>query len=244
MGPRGEASPYSTGASFGTGLTDQDWSGAQWIRRPATGNDASNEWTAARKVVRVSAGSPVVGTRVYVAAAGDWQVDVDGKTVQRSSSYEYAGEGFYDVAAVKGVKAGRDLAVGVLTHYWSCKCQGRANGPNAPEGPSGLLVKVVVEHADGTRDVAVSDGTWKVHRYEPQRVETLTYRNGDAGDRVEYYDATVEPAGWNTPTTTTPAGPRPPSSAPTRGRTRTTALPTRAVRPPAPSPTCRRCRPT
>ncbi|WUD76308.1 alpha-L-rhamnosidase N-terminal domain-containing protein [Streptomyces sp. NBC_00510] len=195
----GEASPYSAGASFGTGLTDQDWSGAQWIRRPATGNDASNEWTAARKVVRVSAGSPVVGTRVYVAASGDWQVDVNGKTVQRSSSYEYAGEGFYDVAAVKGVKAGRDLAVGVLTHYWSCKCQGRANGPNAPEGPSGLLVKVVVEHADGTRDVAVSDGTWKVHRYEPQRVDTLTYRNGDAGDRVEYYDATVEPTGWNTP---------------------------------------------
>ncbi|MFF3564298.1 alpha-L-rhamnosidase N-terminal domain-containing protein [Streptomyces sp. NPDC002574] len=194
----GEASPWSREASFGAGLGDQDWSGAQWIRRPATGNDAANEWTAARKVVRVSAGSPVVRTRVWVAAAGDWQVDVNGAQVQRSSSYEYAGEGYYDVAAVQGVKAGQDMAVGVLTHYWSCKCQGRANGPGSPEGPSGTLVKVVVEHADGTRDVAVSDGSWKVHRYDPQRVDTLTYRNSDSGDRVEYYDATAEPTGWDT----------------------------------------------
>src|SRR4029079_3813334 len=29
-------------------------------------------------------------------------------------------------------------------------------------GPSGMLVRVVVDHADGARDVFVSDGTWKV----------------------------------------------------------------------------------
>ncbi|MER6976277.1 MGH1-like glycoside hydrolase domain-containing protein [Streptomyces carpinensis] len=194
----GKASPYASPASFTTGLGDQDWSGAQWIRRPATGNDAGNQWTAARKVMKVSTGSPVTGARVYVAAMGDWQVDVADHEVQRSSSYEYAGEGYYDVASLKGVRAGEELPVGVITHYWSCKCQGRANGPSSPEGPDGLLVKVVVDHSDGSQDVMVSDGSWKVHRYDPQRVDTLTYRNSDAGDRVEYYDATKEMSGWDT----------------------------------------------
>lgn len=192
------ASTYAEPATFDTGLGDADWSGAAWIRRPATGNDASNEWTAARNVMRVSSGSPVTRTRLYVAGMGDWQASVAGKVVQRSSSYEYAGEGFYDVSAIPDVRAGEDLPIGVVSHYWSCKCQGRANGPSSPEGPSGLLVKVVVEHADGTQDVMVSDADWKVHRYDPQRVDTLTYRNSDAGDRVEYYDATKEMAGWDT----------------------------------------------
>ncbi|MER7177092.1 hypothetical protein [Streptomyces mesophilus] len=53
---RGDVSPYARPATFGTGLADGDWSGAQWIRRPATGNDADNQWTAARKVMRLSAG--------------------------------------------------------------------------------------------------------------------------------------------------------------------------------------------
>ncbi|WP_225636614.1 alpha-L-rhamnosidase-related protein [Streptomyces solaniscabiei] len=194
----GKVSPYARSASFTTGLGDQDWSGAQWIRRPATGNDASNQWTAARKVMRVAEGSPVTRARIYVAAMGDWQVSVDGRVVQRSSSYEYAGEGYYDAADLKGVKAGQELPVGVVTHYWTCKCQGRANGPSSPEGPDGLLVKVVVEHKDGTKDVMVSDASWKVHRYDPQRIDTLTWRNSDSGERVEYYDAQREMTGWDT----------------------------------------------
>ncbi|MFA3840542.1 alpha-L-rhamnosidase-related protein [Streptomyces aureus] len=194
---RGEVSPYAGPATFVTGLGDADWSGAQWIRRPATGNDADNQWTAARKVMRVSGGSPVTGARVYTAAVGDWQVQANGRTVQRGSSYEYAGEGLYDVAELKGVEAGDELPVGVVTHYWNCKCQGRANGPAGPEGPDGLLVKVVVDHEDGTRDVMVSDGSWKVRRYEPQTVDTVSFRNKDAGDRVEYYDARAELTGWD-----------------------------------------------
>src|SRR5207249_737529 len=112
---------YAAAAFFDTGLGDQDWSGAQWIQRqPAAGNDASNQWTAARKVLHVSGGSRVVRARAYVAAMGDWQLNVAGRQVQRSSSYAYPG------------------------------------------------------------------------------IDTLTYRNSDAGDRVEYYDATAEMTGWDT----------------------------------------------
>ena len=42
------ASPAATG-HFETGLTDQGWSGANWIRRVTTGNDSTDDWTYARK---------------------------------------------------------------------------------------------------------------------------------------------------------------------------------------------------
>jgi hypothetical protein len=196
----GAVSPYAPKATFDSGLGDGDWSGAQWIRRPANGNDASNDWTLARTVLPVAGGSPVVRARAYVAAMGDWALHVNGQVVNRTSSYGYPGEGYYDVSDLPAVRAGQPLAVGVRYHYWNCRCQGRANGPDSPEGPSGLLVKVVVDHADGGRDLLVSDGGWKVSRDAAEDVSTLTYRNSDAGDRVEYYDATRHMLGWDTPT--------------------------------------------
>ena len=194
----GAASPYA-GARFDTGLGDQDWSGAQWIRRATSGNDAANDYTLARKTIQVSGGSPVVRARAYVASMGDWALHADGQVVDKTSSRGYPGEGYYDTTDLTSLaQAGRPLTIGVEYHYQTCKCQGRANGPLAPEGPSGLLVKVVVEHADGSRDVTVSDGSWKVTQDAAEQISTLTYRNGDAGDRVEYIDARKALTGWDT----------------------------------------------
>ncbi|HVV24242.1 MAG TPA: alpha-L-rhamnosidase N-terminal domain-containing protein [Pseudonocardiaceae bacterium] len=194
----GRTSPFA-GATFDSGLGDQDWSGAEWISRATTGNDAKNEYTLARKTTAVTA-SPVVRARAYVASMGTWQLDVNGVVVDRTSSYGYAGEGYYDVSDItRDVRAGRPLAIGVLYHYWTCTCQGRANGPASPGGPSGLLVKVVVQHADGTTQTVVSDGSWRVTQDSAEQISTLTYRNSDAGDRVEYIDATKEITGWDEP---------------------------------------------
>lgn len=191
---RGAVSPYARPASFDTALTD--WSGAQWIRRATSGNDATEDWTLARRTLRLG-DSPVIRARAYVAAMGDWELHVNGRVVNRGSSYGYPGEGYHDVSALTGLRAGQDLAIGIRYHYWTCRCQGRANGPL--EGPSGLLVKVVVEHADGSRDVLVSDGDWRVTRDTARDITTPTYRNSDAGDRVERYDATREVTGWDRP---------------------------------------------
>ncbi|MBP2327322.1 hypothetical protein JOF56_007707 [Kibdelosporangium banguiense] len=195
---RGAVSPYADKASFDTGLGDGDWSGAAWIRRQTEGNDALDEWTLARKVIHVGR-SPVIQARAYVSATSDWTLHVNGAAVGRGSSYGYPGEGYYDVTDLKDVRAGAALAVGVRYHYWTCRCQGRANGPAAPEGPSGLLVKVVIEHADGSREVVVSDDSWRLTRDTARDITTPTYRNSDAGDRVERYDATQEIARWDTP---------------------------------------------
>lgn len=69
---------------------------------------------------------------------------------------------------------------------------------NANVGPSAMLVKMVVDHADGSRETFVSDGTWKVAKDTAYTNDTNTYRNSDAGDRVERYDATQEIPGWDT----------------------------------------------
>lgn len=194
----GLRSPFST-ATFDSGLGDQDWSGAEWISRATKGNDAKNEYTLARKTTTVSA-SPVVRARAYVASIGNWQLDVNGVVADRTSSYGYPGEGYYDVSDItRDVRAGGPLAIGVLYHYWTCTCQGRANGPASPEGPSGLLVKVAVDHADGTTQTVVSDGSWRVTQDSAEQISTLTYRNSDAGDRVEYIDATKAINGWDKP---------------------------------------------
>jgi hypothetical protein len=195
---RGAASPYAGKASFDTGLADGDWSGAAWIRRQTTGNDAADEWTLARKMINVGE-SRVVRARAYVSATSDWTLHVNGVAVSRGSSYGYPGEGYYDVTDLKEVRAGTALALGVRYHYWTCRCQGRANGPLPPEGPSGLLVKVVIDHADGSREVVVSDDSWRLTRDTARDVSTLTYRNSDAGDRVERYDATQEILQWDAP---------------------------------------------
>jgi hypothetical protein len=65
-------------------------------------------------------------------------------------------------------------------------------------GPSGLLVKVVVDHADGTRDTFVSDPSWLVTKDASELTTTVTKRSTqNAGAYVENYDARNEIAGWD-----------------------------------------------
>jgi hypothetical protein len=270
----GNASPWAPPAHFETGLGDGGWSGAQWIRRVTTGNDFTDDYTLARRQVDLGA-SPVVRARAYVSALGQYELHINGRAVHRGDSFGYPGEGQYAAVDITDdVQAGRPLAVGVLYHYWTCTCQGRANGRvsnttlaaaaaagdttlkvgsvlpfdigdritvgsgasaetatvtavgtagaggtgitiGAPlgqahatgnatpvydhMGPSGLLVKVVVDHADGTRETVVSDGEWKVAKAEQFTNETVTFRDSDSGDRVERYDARREIAGWDRP---------------------------------------------
>jgi hypothetical protein len=92
-------------------------------------------------------------------------------------------------------------------------------------GPSGILARVVVDHADGTHDVFVSDGSWKVTKDTAFTNTTNTQRNSDAGDYVERYDARLELPGWDTAgyddsawSTATVIGPHPRPASTTQDR--------------------------
>jgi hypothetical protein len=67
-------------------------------------------------------------------------------------------------------------------------------------GPSGLLVKIIVDYADGGSQTFVSDGSWEVARDAAEGNTSATVRSSQgAGDYVEYYSApgAQSLAGWD-----------------------------------------------
>ena len=67
-------------------------------------------------------------------------------------------------------------------------------------GPSGTLVKVVVNYANGTSDTFVSNGSWQVTKDTAELNTTAKQRSGQTtGDFVEYYSAPNAQtlAGWD-----------------------------------------------
>ncbi|MES9539863.1 family 78 glycoside hydrolase catalytic domain [Actinomadura sp. NPDC000600] len=181
----GKRSPWARPAAFDTGLSDPDWQAA-WIRRTTAEAD---DYTLARKDFTVGA-SKVVRARVHIAAGQQYALHLNGETVDHGPAFEYADDGFYKTVDVTSkVKAGQPATIGALYHWYG-------SGQGRPKGEPGLLVRLVIDHADGTRQVVVTDGTWKVARAPWKKAPK---RNGDGGDYVEDIDGTAVQAGWDEP---------------------------------------------
>jgi alpha-L-rhamnosidase len=183
----GEVSPWAPRASFDTGITDAQWQ-ADWIRRTTAEKD---DYTLARKEFAVDA-SPVVRARLYLSAYQQYQAYVNGKLVDRGPAYAYTDEGYYQATDVtRDLRAGRPAALGVLYHWYG-------PGQGRPADEPGMIARLVVDHADGSEQVVVSDGTWQVTR-GPWLTEP--YRNGDGRDYVEGVDGRIaqQQQGWTRP---------------------------------------------
>lgn len=181
----GRPSPWTRPASFEMGLGEQDWQ-ASWIRRTTAEAD---DYTLARRDFTVGP-SPVVRARVYVAASHQYALHLNGEVIDRGPAFGYPDDGFYRAVDVTSrLRAGRPATIGALFH-WYGRGQGR------PAGEPGLLMRLVVEHADGGRQVVVTDGSWQVARGPWKQAPR---RNGDGGDYVEDIDGTAEQRGWDRP---------------------------------------------
>ncbi|MFF5262733.1 family 78 glycoside hydrolase catalytic domain [Actinomadura viridis] len=181
----GRASAWSRPASFETGLRDQDWQ-ASWIRRTTAEAD---DYTLARKDITVGP-SPVVRARIHVAASHQYALHLNGEVVDRGPAFNYADDGYYRTVDVTSrLRAGRPATLGALYHWYG-------GGQGRPKGEPGLLVRLVVDHADGSRQVVVTDATWQVSRAHWKQAPR---RNGDGGDWVEDIDGTAEQRGWDRP---------------------------------------------
>jgi alpha-L-rhamnosidase len=184
-------SPPSDAQSFDTGLRDADWQ-AQWVRRAPTGPvDAADDYTYARRELRVSA-SPIVRAVAYLSADQQFQLVVNGTGAGAGEAFGYPDGQYYQAVDVRGLlRPGASNAVGVLYH-WSGVWKGR------PAGAPGLIVRLVVEHADGTRELLVTDATWKVQQ-APWLPSTGRNQEGDPVGNVERIDGTRQPIGWADP---------------------------------------------
>ncbi|WP_203780623.1 family 78 glycoside hydrolase catalytic domain [Paractinoplanes rishiriensis] len=130
----------------------------------------------------------VVRGRLYVAASQQYHAFIDSRLVDRGAAFAYPGEGYYQVTDVTGRLAPGTGALGVLYHWYG-------PGQGRPEGEPGLLVRLVIEYGDGTRDVVVTDDTWRVSRGPWLDAE---WRNDDGRDFVENVDGRIVRAqdGW------------------------------------------------
>ncbi|HEU5161495.1 MAG TPA: family 78 glycoside hydrolase catalytic domain [Streptosporangiaceae bacterium] len=181
----GKSSPWARPAAFDTGLADADWQ-ASWIRRTTAEPD---DYTLARKEFTVGA-APVARARVYIAAGQQYELRVNGQIVDRGAAFNYPDEGYYKAVDVtRLLTPGRPAVIGAIVHYYG-------PGQGRPAAEPGLLARVVVDHADGTRQVVVTDASWQVAR-GPWQVAPR--RNGDGRDWVEFIDGTAEPIGWDRP---------------------------------------------
>lgn len=187
------ASEWSAPAAFDTALAPgaAGW-GARWIRRtPVDAADAADDYTLAR-VEQLIGKSPIRRARAYVSANHQFELHVGGRIVDRGPAFAYPGEGYYQASDLTPlVQPGEPLVVGVLYHWYGA-------GQGRPAGEPGLLVRVVVEHDDGSSDVIVSGTHWRVHRateWQPGAPR----RNSDVGDFVEWIDARQALDGWDRP---------------------------------------------
>lgn len=166
-------------AADGTVLFSDDFSAGlgKWALSSLTLAQEPDEWTLARTEVDLPAGQ-IVRARSYVAGSHTYELWVNGQRADRGSSFTYTGEGYYQAADITSlVHGGQRLAIGSILHWYSGS-QGRvANSP-------GLLIRVVLEYADGTRKVVVSNGSWKTKRGPYINAGA----RGSEGDFVEQVD--------------------------------------------------------
>ena len=177
-------SGFSKPASFDVGLLDDNWQ-AGWIRRPGAPQDPREDFSLFRKSFAVGT-SPIVRARAYMSAGQQYDLRVNGTRAAHGPSFAYPDEQYYETTDItRLLHAGGTNAIGVVTH-WSTPGQGRP--PSVPA----FIARITVDHADGTREVIVSDASWRTHAgpwiHGPPR--------NDEGDFVEHVDGRLEPIGW------------------------------------------------
>ncbi len=188
-GEVGEFDDVTVTALDGTVLLEEDFSGdlGRW---DVALSQEPDEYTLARQEIDLPEGE-IVRARSYVAGSHTYELYLNGERADRGQSFAYPGEGYYQAADVTDlVDAGQPLALGAILHWYG-------GGQGRPAGEPGLLVRLVVEYADGSETVVVSDGSWRVRR-GPYRLEGR--RNGE-GLWIEHQDGAAAAAigAWDEP---------------------------------------------
>ncbi len=183
--------PWSRAARFEMGLLDDaDWAGARWMwgdspaDREAHFHFRAHVPASPRRVRRA---------RAYVTASHRYDLHLDGTRVGFGPAFAYPDYQLYQTLDLTRAFAGTGAHVVGLTARWFGAGQGR------PEARGGVLLKLVLDHEDGTSTVLDSGPAWKVRRAEwrvpDAPVSAANFRNGE-GIPVETIDAREAALGW------------------------------------------------
>jgi alpha-L-rhamnosidase len=184
----GHWSGASAPATYVTGLRTTDWT-AHWIRRTSGDTD---EYTYARKDVTVAGHSPIARAVAYLSGDQEVELRINGKVAGRGPAYNYPDAQYYfGVDVTPLMNAGAINTLALVYHYGGVQ-KGR------PGGAPGALLQLEVWHRDGTRDMFMTDGTWRTHR-GPWSPGPLRNLEGDPIGFVEHIDGRADPVGWDHP---------------------------------------------
>lgn len=182
-GPSASAPP----AAFDTGLTDADWR-AQWIQRPSTDPD---QYTWTRKEFTLNA-SPIVRARVYVSADQQYELSINGVRIGKGQAYSFPDAQYYETLdATRVLRAGQANAVALLYNW-----QGATKAH--PAGSPGAIAQLSVLHQDGTSELIVTDGSWRVNK-APWLPGTQRDLEGDQVDFTENITGAQPSGAWDQP---------------------------------------------
>jgi len=189
----GAESPWSDPAWFEMGLLDrEDWE-AEWIASSLVGGPRT---TVPVPYMRkdIALDGAVAAARLYITALGVFEAHINGRRVGEdvlAPGWTYFPKQVryhvYDVARL--LKKGDNTLGAILGDGWYCghieKLPRQVHG-DRPK----LLARLEVELKDGTKQVVLSDGTWKTC-FGPLLEADLIM--GEA------YDARLEMPGWDRP---------------------------------------------
>ncbi len=138
---------------------------------------------------------PVRRARVYVTGLGTYRLFLNGKRVGNDvltpGWTDYRDRIQYQTYDVTGlVKQGANAAGALLGNAWWSGELGWEMRPEYSMGPLRFLMQLEVEYEDGSREVIVTDESWKCHD------SPIVYNGIYNG---ETYDARLELPGWNEP---------------------------------------------
>ncbi len=193
-------SDWSTPAKFSVGLLkNTDWS-AQWI-----GLDKLFPWDSDAHKARLSARylrkeftskKEIKSAKVYISGLGLYELYINGKKigdqVLAPGPTDYFKTVLYNTFDVtEHIKKGKN-AIGTILgngRYFNMRQNYKPHKVKTFGYPK-MLLQFEIEYADGSKEVIISDNTWKITTDGPIRT------NNDFDG--EEYDANKELNGWNT----------------------------------------------
>ena len=167
-------------------LTNDDWRGAIWIRRAC---DDADDYTYYRKTFFLP-NKKIARATIYVSAVHKYALYLNAQWMGHGPSYHYPQYQYYNAYDITTqLLPNKKNIFAVFTHWFGA-------GQGRPASERGMILKAVIEFADGTREMICSDGTWKQTRAECW-VMGLPQRNDEGVGYVEKIDAAKILPNWN-----------------------------------------------
>jgi alpha-L-rhamnosidase len=131
---------YTETNTFTTGLfTHEDWAGAEWIKRD---NDEPDDYTYYRKGFALPNGD-IQQAMVYVTAVHQYQLFINGHKIGKGLAYHYPQYQYYNAYDLtQHITSDANNLLAVFMHWFG-------GGQGRPASARGLLLKLVVDYADG-----------------------------------------------------------------------------------------------